>query len=780
MDRSWISNSKPGDPQYEAGIRDFVNFAVQNAGDRSRLPCPCFKCHNFLYRRIDEILGHLSKNAFDRTCTRWVWHGENFEGTRTSDSGNDVHDVHEGPDVNDIPNANEGDRLGDMIRAAQDKFAENPATFEGVLKDSETPLYPGCSKYTRLSIILRLYNVKAGHGLTDQCFDEVLEVSKDMLPDDNVLASGAYEAKKILIPMGLPYEKIHACPNDCVLYQNERESLKNFPVCNASRYKEKEGVPAKVLWYFPIVPKFKRLFSNADDAQKLTWHFYGRNKDGLLRNPADSPQWRFIDGKYPEFRKEKRNLRLALSTDGMNPFGSLSSMHSTWPVILVTYNLPPSLCMKRKYMMLTLLISGPKQPGNDIDVYLAPLIDDLKILWEKGVNVFDAHQNETFNLRAMLFCTIQDFPAYGNLSGYTVKGKTACPICEDRMKGKWLKNSKKMVYFDHRPFLPCDHPYRKQKKAFNGKQEFKKRPRDLSGEEVFQKVKDIQITFGKKSRAGISKQGYKKCSDFWRLPYWKHLFVRHCLDIMHIEKNVCDSLIGTLLNVPGKTKDGENARYDLKDMGIRSELHVVEVKPKKYLPPAAYTLSRKEKKVLCESLAGVKVPEGFSSNFRNLISMENLKLVGLKSHDCHILMQYLLPVAISSILPKNVRYAIIRLCSFFNAIYAKVINPKDLDNWETEIAIIICQLQMYFPPSFFDIMVHLPIHLVREIRYCGPVHLRAQWSFERQMKTYKGYVKNAYRPEACIAEKNFYEDLFGSCSQYLENAKIIGLPIDRL
>ncbi|XP_021853868.2 uncharacterized protein [Spinacia oleracea] len=323
IDRSWISNSKPEDPQYEAGIRDFVNFAVQNAGDRSRLPCPCFKCHNFLYRRIDEILGHLSKNAFDRTYTRWIWHGENYEGTHTSDYGNDVHDV------NDNPNVNEGDKLGDMIRAAQDKFAGNPATFEGVLKDSETPLYPGCSKYTRLSSILSLYNVKAGHGLTNQCFDEVLEVFKDMLPDDNVFASGAYEAKKILIPMGLPYEKIHACPKDCILYRNERESLMNYPVCNSSRYKEKEGVPTKVLWYFPIVPKFKRLFSNADDAQKLTCQFYGRNTDGLLRHPADSPQWRFIDGKYPEFRKEKRNLRLALSTDGMNPFGSLSSMHST-------------------------------------------------------------------------------------------------------------------------------------------------------------------------------------------------------------------------------------------------------------------------------------------------------------------------------------------------------------------------------------------------------------------------------------------------------------------
>ena len=148
-----------------------------------------------------------------------------------------------------------------------------------------------------------------------------------------------------------------------------------------------------------------------------------------------------------------------------------------------------------------------------------------------------------------------------------------------------------------------------------------------------------------------------------------------------MENNVCDSVIGTLLNVPGKTKDGVKARADLKELGIREELHVVEVnnKKRKYLPPTAYTLSRKEKIEFCESLAGVKVPEGYSSNIRNLVSMENLKLVGLKSHDSHVLMQHLLPVAIRSILPKKVRYAINRLCSFFNFIYSKVIDLTDLD-----------------------------------------------------------------------------------------------------
>ena len=98
---------------------------------------------------------------------------------------------------------------------------------------------------------------------------------------------------------------------------------------------------------------------------------------------------------------------------------------------MVIYNLPPGLCMKRKYMTLSMMISGPKQPGNGIDVYLSPLIEDLKLMWDQGVEVFDGFGKETFRLHAMLFCTINDFPAYGNLSGYSVKGHKACPICEE-------------------------------------------------------------------------------------------------------------------------------------------------------------------------------------------------------------------------------------------------------------------------------------------------------------------------------------------------------------
>jgi len=101
------------------------------------------------------------------------------------------------------------------------------------------------------------------------------------------------------------------------------------------------------------------------------------------------------------------------------------------------------------------------------------------------------------------------------------------------------------------------------------------------------------------------------------------------------------------------------------------------------------------------------------------VQLKDLKLVGLKSHDCHVLMQQLLALVIQDIFPKKVTHAITHLCFFFNAICSKVVDLLKLEELENEASIILCQLEMYFPPSFFDIMVHLIVHLVREIKCCG-------------------------------------------------------------
>jgi len=182
----------------------------------------------------------------------------------------------------------------------------------------------------------------------------------------------------------------------------------------------------------------------------------------------------------------KRNLRLTLSTNGINPHSEMNSKYSCWPVILTTYNLPPWLSMRCKFMMLTMLISGSKQSVYNIDVYLAPLIDDLKILWNDGVPYYDGYRHEVFTLKAVLLWTINDFPAYGNLAGCTVKGYCACPLCGENTSAIHLKFGKKMAYLGHRKFLSPDHPFRKQKKAFNNEKEFGMAPQPLSGESIFE------------------------------------------------------------------------------------------------------------------------------------------------------------------------------------------------------------------------------------------------------------------------------------------------------
>ena len=105
--------------------------------------------------------------------------------------------------------------------------------------------------------------------------------------------------------------------------------------------------PALSVWYLPMIDRMHALFRNPEDAKTMSWHASAARikGDGKLRHPSDGKQWKGFNAKFvKEFGDEVRNVWFALSTDGMNPFGDLSSSHSTWPVILTIYNLPPYLC----------------------------------------------------------------------------------------------------------------------------------------------------------------------------------------------------------------------------------------------------------------------------------------------------------------------------------------------------------------------------------------------------------------------------------------------------
>ena len=210
----------------------------------------------------------------------------------------------------------------------------------------------------------------------------------------------------------------------------------------------------------------------------------------------------------------------------------------------------------------------------------------------------------------------------------------------------------------------------------------------------------------KKKQDGEEDDGqgmWNKKSILWELEYWEYLDVRHSIDNMHVKKNVCEAVCRTLLQQRGKGKDHKNGREDLKDMGIRPELYAQETETGTDLPVAATTLSKTERREFCEFLHGLKVPSGYSSNFKRLVSVKEMKMNFslMKSHDCHVLMTALLPVALRGIKTVQVREAVMSLCFFFNAIEQKVIDEDELAKLQRRQFETLCMLEATFPPSFF-------------------------------------------------------------------------------
>ncbi|XP_026384704.1 uncharacterized protein LOC113280271 [Papaver somniferum] len=351
-------------------------------------------------------------------------------------------------DVNQESGANvEGDQGADI-------------NYKKRIEDSMQPLYPSCDgQHTKLSATIELLSMKARHNCSDGFLTELLKFMKTILPAGNTVPATSNKAKAMIEPFRLKCEIIHACPNDCILYRKEYADMDECPNCKASRWKpvdtkkpHAKRVPTKKLRYFSVAERLQRIFSIPRIAELLNFH-------------------------------EKRNVRLGLATDGFNPFG-MNYPHSCWPVMLVPLNLPPSYCMAKEFTMLTLLIPGPTEPGHNIDVYLQPLVDELKELWSIAKLTYDAHTKSNFTLKAILMWRVHDFPAFGHVSGCRTLGRFGCPVCGEKTDAIRLKNGRKFSYTGHRRFLPADHPFRNAPSRFTGAQ-------------LLTKMNSVRTEFGK-------------------------------------------------------------------------------------------------------------------------------------------------------------------------------------------------------------------------------------------------------------------------------------------
>jgi hypothetical protein len=206
---------------------------------------------------------------------------------------------------------------------------------------------------------------------------------------------------------------------------------------------------------------------------------------------------------------------------------------------------------------------------------------------------------------------------------------------------------------------------------------------------------------------------------------------------MHSEKNLAKNFLKTII---GK-KDTMKVRRDLQRRGIQKHLWLTANprRGRKMLKPAApYVLLGAEFEVFAYTIESLKTPTGYLSAFGKHIRKKIFG--GLKSHNYQVLMQQVMPLALRNLLKPGPKMAVMRMCKVFRRICTKVYNPIEFQSLEVDVAKSMALLEMEFPPSFFDIMAHLPYHLMQELDMCGPVATRWMYPVERYMKTLKSYV----------------------------------------
>ncbi|GLT29220.1 hypothetical protein SLA2020_041000 [Shorea laevis] len=142
------------------------------------------------------------------------------------------------------------------------------------------------------------------------------------------------------------------------------------------------------------------------------------------------------------------------------------------------------------------------------------------------------------------------------------------------------------------------------------------------------------------------------------------------------------------------TKDNRNARLDLDLYCKRKSLHIPETGSESgKKPKATYVLSKDQRKSVCQWLKELRFPDGFASNISRYVNMREAQLFDMKSHDCHIFMQSLLPIAFHDLLPKQVWEPLVEISEVFRALFAPVIWANDMAMWQEKIVEIICQLE---------------------------------------------------------------------------------------
>jgi hypothetical protein len=266
---------------------------------------------------------HLCKFGFMLNYERWYEHGE----SQRQEAYNLVDSFAEHEDRMEA-------MMDDFVEQV-DSAAEVPEHFD-LLASSKKPLH-GATTLSQLAAVTRLMAIKSKYNFSVSCYNDLVDLILDMLPKPHKFPKDFYYSKKLLAGLGMPYQKIHVCENNCMLFWKNNENLKYCSFCKKCRYKKvvnKDGsvqitsvpgsvqitsVLVKVLPYIPLKPRLQRLYLSQKTTKHMRWHKEGiRNNTGCMSHPSDGTAWKALDHYDPSFARDPRNVRVGLATDGCN------------------------------------------------------------------------------------------------------------------------------------------------------------------------------------------------------------------------------------------------------------------------------------------------------------------------------------------------------------------------------------------------------------------------------------------------------------------------------
>jgi hypothetical protein len=324
--------------EWQNRLNGFLDTIFEGTYQGETAPCPCPKCLNMSFRTCFKVQRHLVTRGFHESFIQGGDLGDDededsVEGLGATGDGDGMKEL--------ISSLIQGAIRGEIISTGEEPN-ERAKKFFRLLKEAEKELYPECKEATKISFIVRLFQIKCMHVMSNSALGAILHLFSMLLLEGHCIPNTLDKVQKVVRDLGLDYQKIHACANDCVLFRKDYEMDKCLK-CGECRWKmaasdekdeesscgspKKRGtkrVPRKILRYFPLTPRLERLYMRECTSSQMRWHKEGLVNDDKMRHPADSMGWKHVDNKYPKFASDVRNVRLRLASDGFNPFGMLN------------------------------------------------------------------------------------------------------------------------------------------------------------------------------------------------------------------------------------------------------------------------------------------------------------------------------------------------------------------------------------------------------------------------------------------------------------------------